>query len=423
MLHPTHELAEYFPGCPQPLRRLAPPVPPTDAFRPLPPLDSFIPSDSLSVGVTPSPRRESFQGERLPADVPHPTHELAKYFQGCPQPLRRLAPPAPLTDAFRSLPPLDSFTPSNSFSMGVTSSRLPADMPHLTHEPAKYFQGCPQPLRRLAPPAPSTDPLLDFFMPSNSLSVGVTPSPQRQSFQGGGLPADMPHLTHEPARYFQGCPQPLHRLAPPTPPTDAFRSLSPLDSFTPSNSLSVGVTLSPQRQSSMRGRPPNFNCNRQTNGPYSVAAPLAPHFYSHAAEIKLPSLHGAWDSISTPSAPSPMASASVALSIPCPSTIIEPPPEVMVVATNSGHREVVRHVFPVISDAAIDNIIHQACEGPRGLFLCHLLSTDALQSFHYPERRQETAQNVYGTVTEQRPFADRQPFFLRGLRFNNQFQF
>jgi hypothetical protein len=296
----------------------------------------------------------------------HPTHELAEYFPGCPQPLRRLAPPAPPTDAFRSFPPLDSFTPSNSLSVGVTSSRLPANMPHLTHEPAKYFQGCPQPLHRLAPPAPSTDPLLDFFMPSNSLSVGVTPSPQRQSFQGGGLPAGMPHLTHEPPKYFQGCPQPLHRLAPPTPPTDAFRSLPPLDSFTPSNSLSVGATLSPQRQYSMRGRPPNFNCNRQTNGPYSVAAPLAPHFYSHAAEIKLPSLHGAWDSISTPSASSPIASASVALSIPCPSTIIEPPPEVMVVATNSGHREVVRHVFPVISDAAIDNIIHQACEGPRG---------------------------------------------------------
>jgi hypothetical protein len=241
-------------------------------------------------------------------------------------------------------------------------------MSHPTHETAKYFQGCPQPLHRLAPPAPSTGsfspfPPLDSFMPSNSLSVGVTPSPRRESFQGGGLPADMPHLAHE---YFQGCPQPLHRLAPPAPSTDAFRPLPPLDSFMPSNSLSVGAALNPQRQSSMRGRPPNFNRNRQTKDPYSVAAPLAPHLYSHAAEIKLPSLHGAWDSISTPSASSPMVSASVALSTPCPSTIIKPPPEVMAVAQNSGHREVVRHVFPVISDAAIDNIIHQACEGPRG---------------------------------------------------------
>jgi len=309
MSHPTHETAKYFQGCPQPLHRLAPPAPSTGSFSPFPPLDSFMPSNSLSVGVTPSPRRESFQGGGLPADMPHLAHE---YFQGCPQPLHRLALPAPSTDAFRPLP------------------------------------------------------LLDSFMPSNSLSVGVTPSPQRQSFQGEGLSADMPHPTHKLAKYFQGCPQPLHRLAPPAPPTDAFRPLPPLDSFMPSNSLSVGAAPNPQRQSSMRGQPPNFNRNRQTKDPYSVAAPLAPHLYSHAAEIKLPSLHGAWDSISTPSASSPMVSASVALSTPCPSTIIKPPPEVMAVAQNSGHREVVRHVFPVISDAAIDNIIHQACEGPRG---------------------------------------------------------
>ena len=183
----------------------------------------------------------------------------------------------------------------------------------------------------------------------------------------------------EVAKPTHGSRQPFVHVYQPDPFTPPLEMLKPLArvpspaAFMPSIARSARMT-SGQHHPSTRMRMPGREVrNAYTNEPYPPPVPL---FNSQRADTVEPS----HDRVRHPMAPSPVLSpapssvapASRVSSTPCPSNTTESSRDVPTapteLATNLGHREVVRHIFPSTSNPAIDSLIHQAYGVSRGDF-------------------------------------------------------
>jgi hypothetical protein len=186
---------------------------------------------------------------------------------------------------------------------------------------------------------------------------------------------DVLHPMPEAANQYQGGPTPPYRLAPSTStrPVDVFTPFGLLDTSAPFSSLSARTMSSPQHQSSGGMRLSKQIHNVQANKQHPAVAS------NHTAETMSLGPHRTYHPISISSGlssvgPSSVSPASLVSSAPCSSITTANSADAplvvdtMKLAKELGHREIVRHMFPSISDPAIDSLIHQACAGMFSFF-------------------------------------------------------